>query len=245
MDRRGKSDGAVLVENINGKTWQRFWDINRLIDVLDAEVQTHFAEMNGDHDKHHLKRVLNLALRIQREEGGDLRVIIPAAFLHEFHRLQEKKKGRWCHPRSSLGLVKSILVKIGVDKTLYRRILDCIQFHSTHPMSKVPRRARTLELMIIQDADRLDMLGTIGLARAFTYCGAKGCMIFDPEIPLTNQARFTDGNVNPSEIHHLLTHILRLKDEMNTGTAKKLAVRRHRVSRFYVKDFLRQWRGEV
>ena len=217
--------------------------INETIKRLKKEVNRLFHSESSGHDIYHLERVLNLALYIQNEEEGDKLVIAVAAFLHDIHRIIQKESGQFCSPKESLPEIEEILEKLNLPEDKVKRILHCIEFHEEYSFSKKGKTVKDIETLIIQDADNLDAMGAIGIARAFTFGGANNVPIWIPEIPFKRE-NFDESELDPSEIHHFYSKLLKLKDNVNTKTAKRLARQRHKFLENFLKEFFQEWKGE-
>lgn len=230
--------------------------IQEIIKKLEKEILELFNYENSGHDIYHLKRVLNLALGIQDKEGGDKLVIAVAAFLHDIHRIIQKETGKFCSPKDSLPKIKEILEKInpvrkggfsnGVNlpEDKIEKILHCIEFHEEYDFSEKGKTVKDIETLIVQDADNLDAMGAVGIARLFTYGGAHNIPIWVPEIPFCRE-KFEESENDISEIHHFYSKLLRLKNNMNTKTAKKIAEHRHKFLEGFLEEFFKEWKVEI
>jgi len=218
-------------------------DIDSIIDKLEKEVEPLFISESSGHDIYHLKRVFNLALHIQEKEGGDRFVVAVAAFLHDIHRIIQKETGRYCSPKDSLPKVDEIIRKFEITGEKAVKILHCIELHEEYDFSGNGKTAKDLETLIVQDADNLDAMGAIGIARAFMYGGAHSVPMWVPNVDYRREVY--DESVNdPSEIHHFYGKLLKLKDNMNTKTGKKLASERHKFLENYLREFFSEWEGK-
>jgi uncharacterized protein len=231
--------------------WQRFFDriknmeeIQEIIKKLEEEIQEIFRSESSGHDIYHLNRALNLALHIQEKEGGDRLVIGAAAFLHDIHRIIQKETGKFCSPKDSLPKIKEILEKIDLPEDKIEKILHCIEFHEEYDFSPKGKTVNDIETLIVQDADNLDAMGAVGIARAFVYGGVNNIPIWVPDIPFKRE-KFEESDNDVSEIHHFYSKLLRLKDNMNTETAKKMAEQRHKVLEDFLEEFFKEWKGEI
>jgi len=203
------------------------------------------GEASG-HDLHHLNRVYNVARHIQQKEGGDELVIAIAAFVHDVHRLMQNERGGFVHPKESLPKVKELLEKVGFPADKVSKVLHCVEFHEEYGFSENGRTVSDLETLIVQDADNLDAIGAIGIGRTFSYGGAHGVVMYDPEIPLDSESAYDEHNgKDPSTVHHFYHKLLRLGDQMNTATARAMAKDRHDYMQGFVERFLKEWKGEV
>lgn len=174
------------------------------------------------HDAAHIDRVRLLALNIAKREGGSLFIIEMAAIVHDL--IDEKLSSEWKLSRQEL---KQQLLLWEVDKRDIRYIMDIIttmSFRRRHMQHK----PMTLEGAIVQDADRLDAIGATGIARVFTYAGAKG------------EPHYTNGSHLGSVLEHMQEKLLKLKDLMNTHEGKQLANERHE----FMCLFIKTWKEE-
>ncbi len=212
--------------------------------ALVAKLKKMFLSDFSGHDAEHLIRVCNIALQIQKKEGGDRVVIGAAALLHDTHRLLEGKTGKFCHPRDSLDDVRSILDKVGLDKKHIDKVLHCVEFHEEYSFSTKGNPVKDVETLVLQDADNLDAIGAVGIARAFAFGGANNIPIWIPDEPFKRQ-HYEESAIDCSGIHHFYTKLLKLKNNMNTGTGKQIATKRHEFMKSYLDHFFKEWSGDI
>ena len=183
-----------------------------------------FAEDASGHDFYHTLRVYRLAARIAQEEGADMETVQLAALLHDVddHKLS---------PDTAEGQQRAagFLLSRGMHEERIREICGII---SQISFSRNRGRPTTLEGMCVQDADRLDAMGAIGIARAFADGGSRGRAIHDP-----------NGEDSETTICHFYDKLLLLKDRMNTESGRKLALERHRYLREFLEEFYGEWDG--
>jgi len=191
-----------------------------------------------------LKRVFNLAINLQKKEGGDILVIAVSSLLHDVHRIIQAKTGNFCSPKDSLSKIREIIEKVKLPEDKVKNILHCIEFHEEYGFSETGKTVQDLETLIVQDADNLDALGAVGIARAFMYGGLNRIPMWVPEIPFDRKV-FDEGKHDPSEIHYFYSKLLKLKDNMNTKTAHKMALKRHKFLENYLKEFFKEWEGKI
>jgi len=208
-----------------------------MISDTEKYVREEMEKDSSGHDWWHIFRVRNLALKIAEDEGGDLFLIEMAALLHDLDDWKiagDSNISRVENWLQKLGLKPEMIVKI-------RRITEQVSFKGAG-VETVPT---SLEAQIVQDADRLDAMGAIGVARTFAYGGSRGRLIFDPAIKPEKHDDFEayKKNTGPT-INHFYEKLLLLKDRLNTPTAQKIAVRRHRVMESFLEEFLREWNEE-
>jgi len=186
------------------------------------------------HDWWHIFRVRNLAMKISETEGGDRFLIEMAALLHDLDDWKLNGDGNFNKTEKWLEHLKLYPENI----SRLTEIIGQVSFKGAG-VETVPS---TLEAQIVQDADRLDAIGAIGIARTFAYGGSKGRLIFDPDIKPEIHADFEayKKNTGPT-INHFYEKLLLLKDRLNTKTAVKLAQRRHSFMEKFLEEFFREW----
>ncbi|MBO5165079.1 MAG: HD domain-containing protein [Lachnospiraceae bacterium] len=202
-------------------------------------VKQIFADDCSGHDYHHTMRVYRLAMQIAEKENADMLIVQLAALLHDVDDIKlspqthKTKKNAVDFMRSN-GLEDKIIASVC-------SIIDAVSFAGKD--SVVPG---TIEGKCVQDADRLDAMGAIGIARTFAYGTRKGRKIYDPDIrPLLNMNKEAyRQNQNSTSINHFYEKLLLLKEMMNTETARKMAEHRHVVMEAYLEEFVAEWEGE-
>jgi uncharacterized protein len=210
---------------------------------LEQTIQKMFQSESSGHDIHHLKRVMALAVHLQKTEGGDELVIAVASYLHDVHRLIQKESGEYCSPKDSLPKIIEILNTTDISKHKRERILHCIEFHEEYGFSVQGKTVDDIETLILQDADNLDAIGAIGVARTFMYGGAYKSPMWVPEVPFDQETYDESAGADPSVIHHFYSKLLKLKGNMNTPTAKEMADHRHRFMEYFLEEFFSEWKG--
>jgi len=198
-----------------------------------AEV---FAGDSSGHDIHHTLRVHALARSICREEGGDEDVVRLAALLHD---VDDPKlfKGEG-YPNARRFMEGEGMGPETIERVV--RIVSQISFKGSGTV--VPD---TLESRIVQDADRMDAIGAIGIARAFAYGGSRGRPMHDPgEEPKENMTEDEYRSNQGTTVNHFYEKLLKLKGLMNTETAKRMAEARHRYMEDFLQEFMDEWDGK-
>lgn len=201
-------------------------------------VQSEFARDSSGHDWWHIVRVRKTALALCKQEGADVYTVELAALLHDLDdwKLSPSAGGRPVR-------AEAWLRQMGVEPARAEHICEIIAGLSFKG-ALVETPMRTLEGQIVQDADRLDAIGAIGIARAFAYGGHKGRLLYDPASPPQRHASFEQyQNSGSATINHFYEKLLLLKDRMNTPTAKKIAAERHAYMEQFLEQFLREWQG--
>lgn len=204
-------------------------------------VKKELEGKESGHDWWHIYRVWNTAKKIALVEGADLFIVELAALLHD---IADRKLN---NGDEQLGLrrVRTYLTSCIDDTTLVNTILHIIETYSYTSQLKSGKGMDTLEGKIVQDADRLDALGAIGIARTFNYGGHAGRPLFDPSKHAQKNISASQyvNSLSPS-INHFYEKLLLLKDLMNTKTAKKIAEERHMYMEGFLRQFYKEWNGE-
>ncbi len=208
-----------------------------ILKATQSFVQKKLAEDTSGHDWWHIQRVHNLAKKIAQAEGGDLFIIELAALLHDisdwkFNGGDEYLGGKIAH---------DWLKELGADTETCEKVEGIIN-NLSFKGAQVSEKMRSLEGKIVQDADRLDAIGAIGIARTFTYGGYKGRPMYQPDVePILHESFEAYKNKTSHTINHFYEKMLLLKDRMNTPTAKHLAEARHQFVEQYLAQFLLEW----
>jgi uncharacterized protein len=217
--------------------------MEELIEQLEKEIKEMFRSESSGHDIYHLQRTLNIALTIQEKEGGDKLIIAVSAYLHDIHRIMQNETGNYVSPKESLPKVRKLLDKISLTEQQKEKIYHCIEFHEEYNFSENGKTVNDIETLILQDADNLDAIGAIGIGRTFSFGGANKVGMWTPEKPF-DRYNFNEAEKDPSTIHHFYSKLLKLKDNMNTETAKKMAQERHKFMELYLQEFFDEWNGK-
>jgi uncharacterized protein len=220
-------------------------DSNQIIEKTEKYVQDFFQEEATGHDWWHTHRVKKLALKIAKEERADLFIVEMAALLHDigdykFFGGDEKK---------ALEVVDKYLNSLSLESFFIKKILDIINnisfMKTLSQENNSDIEKKSPEFKSVSDADKLDAMGAIGIARVFTYGGYYHRPIYDPAIPPNPDISREEYKTteNPS-LNHFYEKLLKLKDMMYTGYGKKLAIERHQFMVEYLMRFYQEWRGE-
>jgi uncharacterized protein len=210
---------------------------DNIIKLAQEYVQEQLKHDSSGHDWWHILRVAKTAETIAKQEKANLFICKLAAILHD---VADEK----FNPSLEEGLqkVRAWLEKNRVDRNSSAEIIDIISSMSFRGGNQPPMK--TLEGKIVQDADRLDAMGAIGISRTFAYSGFKGRPIYDPGIPpRTSMTPEEYRSGKDTAINHFYEKLLKLKDLMNTDYGKKLAVQRHEFMEAYLEQFFLEWAG--
>lgn len=210
---------------------------NQLIESTIAYVREIFATDFSGHDFFHTMRVYQMATTIAMKENANLQIVQLAALLHDVD--DRKLSPETCENKDravafmrSQNLAEEMIEKI-------KQIIGEVSF-----MGKDSVVPKTLEGKCVQDADRLDALGAMGIARAFAYGGNHNRVMYDPEIPpALNMSKEEYQNHVSTTVNHFYEKLFLLKDMMNTGCAKRIAGHREQYMKEYIDEFLAEWDG--
>jgi uncharacterized protein len=216
-------------------------DIQSSREEILAQAQQFAHEELGDdasgHDWRHAERVANLARRIAGAESADSFVCRLAAWLHDV--ADYKIAG---DEITGLRRVRAWLETHVADTSVTEHVVEIIETMSFGGGNRPPMR--TLEGHVVQDADRLDAIGAIGVARAFSFGGSRGRAMYDPEqAPHTYASKEDYRESRSSTINHFYEKLLLLKDRMHTPLARQLALERHRYLEAFLEEFMEEWQG--
>ncbi|MGO8745915.1 MAG: HD domain-containing protein [Thermoguttaceae bacterium] len=211
-------------------------------DLIDRTANHVKAVLSGDgtgHDWWHVYRVWKMAKRIGQAEGAGLLVVELAALLHDIADWKLHDGDCAVGPRMARDWLDSLELDGSISQHVCQIIAD-ISFKG----AGVEQPVLSLEGQVVQDADRLDAIGAIGIARAFSYGGAKGRLMYDPVVKPTEhrtaEAYLKSGGTT---INHFYEKLLLLKDRMNTATGKAVAEERHRFIEEFLERFFEEWEG--
>lgn len=209
------------------------------INAVARYVQKKFAHEDTGHDWHHMRRVWRAAQYIGKQEKADMFVVELAALLHDIADAKFYHGDHHVGPRKARALLKTFHInQKAIDQVAY--IVGNVSFGK----SGRAKNMKTLEGKVVQDADRLDAVGAICVARIFTYGGWQKRPIYNPRITPFKNMPISLAHKGDSSLHHFYEKILNVKDLMNTKTGKRLAKKRHDFTLAYLKQFFIEWDGK-
>lgn len=215
-------------------------DQKKIIVHVTALLKQKYSDDTSGHDWLHIERVWNMAKRLSKGENVNSFILEMAALLHDVDDYKFKKE-----VEDELAGTKKILDDLKVIGSQRDAIFDIIK-NVSFKGAGVSTVQRTLEGKIVQDADRLDAMGAIGVARVFAYGGSAGHPYYDPSVAPHLHKSFTDYKKNKkTTINHFYEKLLLLKDRMNTPKAKKIAKHRHEFLEMFLKEFFGEIRGKL
>lgn len=205
-----------------------------IIEEVSRFVMEAMQHHDSGHGWSHIERVVRLALHIHDSEGRGNRYIVELGAL--MHDVGDHKFAVHDGPAE----IVRVLSSLGVSKEIINEVVN-INENISFSKGKSPD-PKSIELQIVQDADRLDAMGAVGIARAFNYGGFKGNDIYDSHIKISDPPLLAGtSSHSASTVHHFYDKLLLLKDLMNTDTGRKLAAERHDYMVSYLNQFFREW----
>ncbi|MDH7913606.1 HD domain-containing protein [Winogradskyella sp. SYSU M77433] len=213
---------------------------NDLIASTISFVKDKLSNAEGGHDWFHVERVYKNVLLIAKNEPVDITVVALAALLHDIADSKFNNGDETLGPR----VASEFLLKQNVDSEIIEHVTLIIEHMSFKNSFDLGTSFTSKEMEVVQDADRLDAIGAIGIARCFNYGGFKNRPLYNPEIPPNlKMSKSEYKNSEAPTINHFYEKLLSLKDQMNTKTAKKIALERHRYMEGFLKQFYAEWEG--
>lgn len=214
-------------------------DQAQIVQNVAKYVEEKMTGEGSGHDWWHIVRVRNMAERIAEAEGGNLFICQIAALVHDLadDKLVDDEK-------QALEAIRQLLSHQGCSESDIEAIMDIIQ-NMSFKGGQAHQRTLSLEGKIVQDADRLDAIGAIGIARTMAYSGNKNRVIHNPNLKVREDMTVEEyRSTNGSAITHFYEKLLKLKDLMNTETGKNLAQGRHDFLELYLQQFYQEWDGK-
>ena len=211
---------------------------NEIIPKIIREVKEYFSEDYSGHDEWHTLRVYELATKIAKEENADLMIVQLAALLHDVDDIK-------ISPDTYVNKTKavSLMKQYGVEDRIISAvcsIIDEISFAGDDTV--VPK---TIEGKYVQDADRIEALGAIGIARAFAYGGNHNRALYKPDLkPCIHMKKEEYINHDSTTVNHFYEKLFKLKGLMNTASAKEMAEGRDKFMHDFIEEFLMEWKGK-
>lgn len=210
-----------------------------VISQVACEIQKQFSGEETGHDWYHIERVWKNAELIARHEDCDQFIVELGALLHD---IADHKFVADFEAETELR-TRAILEKNGLDSERISQVLHIVQ-HCSFKGGISENKMKSIEGLIVQDADRLDAIGAIGIARTFAYGGKYGNMIYDPSVQPTDfQSEEEYRTKRTHTINHFYEKLLLLIDRMNTPTGIRLAKQRHEYMKGFLEQFYKEWEG--
>jgi len=205
-----------------------------VIRMVRDQIQAFFEGARGSHDWDHTERVFRLCERIGSLEGADMDVLLIAAYLHDIGRSrQDSSNGAVCHADAGARMAASVVAKLPMSDARRENILHCIRSHRFRGRST----PRTLEARVLFDADKLDAIGAVGVARAFLFAGEVGARLHNPDIDIETTKPYSREDTGYREYK---VKLCKVKDRMLTSTGRRLAEERH----YFMEQFFQRLQDE-
>lgn len=219
-----------------------FYKMNKtqIINNTITFVKETLKDAEGGHDWFHIERVYKNALFIAKEENVDEFIVSLGALLHDIADAKFYDGDETVGPK----MAREFLENQQVDEAIILHIENIINFISFKATLSPGEKFTSPELEVIQDADRLDAIGAIGIARCFNYGGFKNRVLYNPEIvPNLNMTKAEYKKSTAPTINHFYEKLLLLKDKMNTKTGRRIAADRHLFMEQFLAQFFEEWNG--
>ncbi len=209
---------------------------DEIIRLIEKEAKEYHRDMPPSHDWSHIERVLNLGLKIGEKEGANSYVIKLSSLLHDIGRKKEMElKGKIDHAELSSEIAREILLKYNVNKSIVEQVSHCISSHRFRNSHK----PETIEAKVLFDADKLDSIGAIGVAREYVWIGEIGGKIYSDKNYLG-----TGYEKNHSGLTEYLFKLSKIKDKMQTKEGKRIAKIRNNIIVNYFENLKKEIQGE-
>lgn len=208
--------------------------VNKIADY----VKEHQRKAGG-HDWWHIYRVWRTARFLAKKENADLIIVQLAALLHDL------ADWKFHGEHAQVEAADTVMKKFNIDDEIRKHVLEIIA-NISFKGTKAKNKMRSIDGKVVQDADRLDALGAMGVARVFEYGGAKGMIMHDPTRKIirniSREEYIKSAAGSGTSIEHFYQKLLFLKDRMNTKTAKRIAEKRHKFLQNYLDEFHKEWK---
>ena len=215
-------------------------DKKNILEITENYIKTNFNQESTGHDWWHIKRVYDLSLRINEIEEKDEFVVGMIALLHDVF---DEKFSDGNVKKNLENLMKELNIYDSIEKRDFENIIYSVEnlgFKGGFNNVEISDEGK-----IVQDADRIDAIGAIGIARCFAYNGKKGNIIYDPDVGIVeikNQEEYR--NKKRHAVNHFYEKLLKIKDTINTETGKTIAINRTEYMKKFLDEFYKEWNGE-
>jgi uncharacterized protein len=204
-----------------------------------ATARQRFENAGGSHDWEHTLRVHRLCVRIGPREGADMLVLEAAALLHDIGRpAQDAAQGAVCHAAYGAQLARDVVAPLDLESDRKENIVHCVRTHRFREKAA----PQTVEARVLFDADKLDAIGAVGVARAYQFAGELGACLHNPHLTPEQSASYSKDDTGYREFVVKLSHI---KDRMLTDYGRQMAIERHTFMAAFFDRFLKEYAGEL
>ncbi len=212
-------------------------DQNKAVARAERAARSFFETARGSHDWEHTRRVCNLCERIGPAEKADMIVLRVAALLHDIGRAdQDRVNGRVCHARRGAELAGPILRDLPLSAAQKENVRHCIRTHRF----RGDQRPETLEARVLFDADKMDSIGAVGVARAYLFAGEIGARLHNPDVDVEQTESYS---VDDTGYREFKVKLIGIRDRMLTPTGRRLAEERHAFMTAFFDRFLAEYEG--
>ena len=212
-----------------------------IIAITENYVKTNFIKESTGHDWWHIKRVHDLAIKINEKEKKNSFIIEMIALLHDVF---DEKFSKGNVVENLIELMKKLNIYNEIDKDDLENILNSINnlgYKGGFNTAEISEEGK-----IVQDADRIDSIGAIGIARCFAFGGKKGNTIYNPDMGIIEIQNYEEyRNKERHSINHFYEKLLKIKDTINTETAKEIAIERTKYMENFLDEFYKEWEGQA
>ena len=209
----------------------------KTVEDIKTFAMKHFSNGRASHDWEHTERVYRLCMHIGQVEGADLKVLALAAYLHDIGRpFEDETKGTVCHAQKGVQVAAELLATYPVSNQQRDNVVHCIgthRFRGNH-------EPETLEAKVLFDADKLDAIGAVGVARTFLFAGEVGAKLHNPHADLNNTRPYTEEDTGYREYKLKLS---RIKDRMLTAEGRRMAEERHAFMERFFQRLTEEYEG--
>lgn len=205
---------------------------------IKAAAREQIDSARGSHDWEHTLRVVRLCESIGASEGADMLVLTAAAYLHDIGRsCQDDSNGTLCHAKEGVRMALSLVQSLEISRSRKENILHCI---AAHRFRKSPAPG-TLEAKVLFDADKLDAIGAVGIARAYLFAGELGACLHNPDLPPEQAEPYSKDDTGYREY---IVKLCKVKDRMLTAKGRQMAAERHAFMDVFFNQFLEEYDGK-
>lgn len=210
--------------------------MREIIDNIRHQIHKEFEGEGSGHDWWHIHRVVENALHLQELEGGERDLIEIAALVHDVGDHKFHKEAN-----AAETLITKLLKEVGLEKKFIQKVVQIVA-EVSYKGAGVQTNANSLEAKIVQDADRLDAIGAIGVGRAFAFGGNRNRLMYEPDHTPSLHTDFESyKNDKGHTINHFYEKLLLLKDRMQTDSGRKIAQERHQFMQTFLEQFYKEW----
>ncbi len=209
-----------------------------MLEAIKIKARRLFESARGSHDWEHTLRVHRLCRHMGPAEGADMNVLLTAAYLHDIGRShQDRANGTICHAQKGATMAKPLIEKHGFTNAQKDNIIHCIATHRF----RGDKKPESIEAKVLFDADKLDAIGAVGIARAYLFAGELGAKLHNPDMDIAHSMPYSEDDTGYREY---IIKLSKIKEKIMTGEGRKIASERHRFMVEFFNRFLEEYQGE-